>query len=91
MAEKYGEIPPRFTKQWWDYVWYYYKWHIIITVIAVIIAAVTMVQCATRTKYDMNVIYAGHKSYSEEEITRLQEVVSEYITDKKCNVYASYV
>lgn len=81
MAEKYGEIPPRFTKQWWDYVWYYYKWHIIITVIAVIVAAVTMVQCATRTKYDMNVIYAGHKSYSEEEINRLQELVSEYITD----------
>lgn len=81
MAEKYGEIPPRFTKQWWDYVWYYYKWHIIITVLAVIIAAVTIVQCATRTRYDMTVVYAGHKNYSETEINRIQEILSEYISD----------
>lgn len=81
MAEKYGEIPPRFTKQWWDYVWYYYKWHITITVFAIIIASVTMVQCATRTRYDMTVVYAGHMNYSDDEIIRLQELLSEHITD----------
>ncbi len=81
MAEKYGEIPPRFTKQWWDYVWYYYKWHITITVFAIIIAAVTIVQCATRTRYDMTVVYAGHMNYSDDEVTRLQELLSEHITD----------
>lgn len=81
MAEKYGEIPPRFTKQWWDYVWYYYKWHITITVLAIIIASVTMVQCATRTRYDMTVVYAGHMNYSDDEIIRLQELLSEHITD----------
>lgn len=81
MAEKYGEIPKRFTKAWWDYCAYYYKWHVIITLAAVIIAAVTIVQCATRTRYDMTVVYAGHKNYSEEEISCMQEVLSEYITD----------
>lgn len=81
MAEKYGEIPPRFTRAWWEYVWYYYKWHVIITVTAVIVALVTIVQCASRTKYDMNVIYAGHKNYSETEINRMGEILSEYITD----------
>lgn len=81
MAEKYGEIPPRFTQKWWEYIWYYYKWHFIVTATAVIIAVVTIVQCATRTRYDMTVIYAGHKNYSDEEIVRLQEILSEFITD----------
>lgn len=81
MAEKYGEIPPRFTRAWWEYFWYYYKWHVIITVTAVVVALVTIVQCATRTKYDMTVVYAGHKNYSETEINRLQEILSERVSD----------
>ena len=52
MAEKYGEVPPKFTKKWWEYFWDYYKWHVIITVVAVLIASVTIVQCATRPKYE---------------------------------------
>lgn len=79
--EKYGEAPPRFTKKWWEYFWYYYKWHTIITVAAVIVAAVTIVQCAAREKYDMNIVYAGHMHYSEEEITRAEELFSQYVTD----------
>ena len=34
MAEKYGTVPPKYTAKWWQYIWDYYKWHIIITVIA---------------------------------------------------------
>ena len=81
MAEKYGEVPPKFTKKWWEYFWDYYKWHVIITVVAVLIASVTIVQCATRPKYDMNVVYAGHMNYSEEEINKLKEIISERISD----------
>lgn len=81
MAEKYGEIPFRFTAAWWEYFWYYYKWRVIITAAALLIAAVTIVQCATRAKYDMNIIYAGHMSYSENEIAHAQEIFSRYVTD----------
>lgn len=81
MAEKYGEIPPKFTKQWWEYFWEYYKWHVIITAVAVIIAAVTIVQCATREKYDMTVVYAGHMNYSEGETERLKSLMEECISD----------
>ena len=48
MAEKYGEVPPKFTKKWWEYFWDYYKWHVIITVVAVLIASVT--QCFGASK-----------------------------------------
>lgn len=85
MAEKYGEIPPKFTKQWWEYFWEYYKWHVIITVAAVIIAAVTIVQCATREKYDMTVVYAGHMNYSEGEIQRFKSLMEECISDIDSN------
>ena len=68
-------------KKWWEYFWDYYKWHVIITVVAVLIASVTIVQCATRPKYDMNVVYAGHMNYSEEEINNLKEIISEHISD----------
>ncbi len=81
MAEKYGEIPPKFTKQWWEYFWEYYKWHVIITAAAVIIAVVTIVQCATRETYDMTVVYAGHMNYSEGETERLQSLMEECISD----------
>lgn len=81
MSEKYGEVPPKFTKKWWEYFWDYYKWHVIITAAAVLIASVTIVQCATRPKYDMNVVYAGHMNYSEEEINKLKNIISERISD----------
>lgn len=79
--EKYGEIPPKFTKKWWEYFWYYYKWHTIITVTALIIALVTIVQCANREKYDMNIVYAGHMNYGDEEISRARALFSQYVTD----------
>lgn len=79
--EKYGEIPPKFTKEWWDYFWYYYKWRVIIIAAAIIIAAVTIVQCANRPRYDMTVVYAGHKNYSETEKEKLTEILEEYISD----------
>ena len=25
MAEKYGDMPKRFTKKWWEYFWDYYN------------------------------------------------------------------
>lgn len=81
MAEKYGTVPPRFTKDWWEYFWDYYKWRVIITVVVLIIVAVTIVQCATQPKYDMNMIYSGHMNYSEGEINKVQDILAEYITD----------
>lgn len=81
MAEKYGTVPPKYTAKWWQYIWDYYKWHIIITVVALLVASVTIVQCATRPKYDMNVVYAGHKNYTEREAEDIENLVAQYITD----------
>lgn len=81
MAEKYGTVPPRWTKEWWEYFWYYYKWRVIIIAFAVICVAFTSVQCAMKEKYDLNITYAGHKIYTEEAIESLRDGVKEYIDD----------
>lgn len=81
MAEKYGVIPPKFTKAWWSYFWDYYKWHVIATLFAVMCIAVTAVQCATSTKYDLTVTYAGNKLFTDEEQTKLQTALAPFIED----------
>lgn len=81
MAEKYGTIPPKWTKEWWEYFWYYYKWHTIITAFAVLFVAVTVVQCATKPQYDITMTYAGHKLYSDGEMSRMAEGLEQYIDD----------
>lgn len=81
MAEKYGTIPDKWTKDWWEYFWYYYKWRVIIIAFAVLCVVFTVAQCAMRKKYDLTVTYAGHMMYSEEEINRLTAGISECIDD----------
>lgn len=66
MAEKYGTVPPKFTKSWWEYFWMYYKWHTIAIVFVIFALVVTVYQSATAPKYDLTVMYAGTKAYSEE-------------------------
>lgn len=79
--EKYGEVPQKWTKKWWEYFWDYYKWHVIITAVALLITAVTVVQCVTREKYDANIVYAGHTNYAEETIANIEASFAEHMTD----------
>ena len=39
--------------------WYHYKWHTIVAIFVLIVVTVCTVQCATNTKYDVQVLYAG--------------------------------
>lgn len=81
MAEKYGEIPPRFTKKWWEHFWEYYRWHVIITAVAVLIAIVTIIQCSSRVKYDLVMVYAGHGDMSETSQDKLRSLAMDYTDD----------
>lgn len=53
--EVYGEKPQKFTKEWWSYIWLYYKWHIIGACVAIFMIVTTLHECATRTKYDLQI------------------------------------
>lgn len=79
--EKYGEIPKRFTKAWWEYFWDYYKWHTLGTLFAILLIAITCVQCATRVKYDIYVTYVGNMMFVDETIQKLRDELSQHIED----------
>lgn len=81
MAEKYGEVPKLFTKEWWEYFWDYYKWHTIAILSILLIAVVTIFQQATQPKYEFNVSYSADLSVFDESELALEKKMSEFVTD----------
>ncbi len=81
MAEKYGTIPPKFTRAWFEYVWTYYKWHIIGPIAVIVFAAVTLYQCTHRPQYDSEIIYAGHVVFSQRQLEEIPVGLAQYVDD----------
>lgn len=81
MAEKYGEVPKLFTKEWWEYFWDYYKWHTIAILSILLIAGVTIYHQVTQPKYEFNVSYSADLSISDESELALEKKMSEFVTD----------
>lgn len=80
--EKYGTIPDKFTKEWWDYIWYYYKWHFCGIALALFLIILTAAQCASRIDYDAEINYIGSKYYNNEEtIEKMCADLGENISD----------
>lgn len=48
-----------FTKAWWSNAWYYYKWHIVGVVAAILAIGLFLVECATTVKPDFTITYMG--------------------------------
>ena len=71
MAEHYGVVPKRFTKEWWPYFWMYYKWHTIGIAAALVLIVFTVHQCAVQPQYDFMVTYAGHQFFAQEQTDSL--------------------
>lgn len=81
MAERYGTIPQKFTKEWWEYFWMYYKWHTISIFFAVVIIGFSVYSTITAEKYDLTLTYAGGSHYSEETIQKLEDTLSPLCKD----------
>lgn len=79
--EKYGTIPPKFTKAWWEYFWEYYKIHTIAAAAIVAIVGSTAYQCATQTKYDLNVAQIGVFLVSEEQQNALTDQLASRVDE----------
>jgi len=57
--EKYGVVPPKFSKEWWPYFWEYYKIHTIAAATAAVLIGTTAVQCVNQPSYDLNILYVN--------------------------------
>lgn len=79
--EKYGEIPKKFTAKWFEYIWEYYKWHIIVVVAVIIAGVYTWYSIANRTIYDLTVCFAGDNIISERAEKKLTDALAAEIED----------
>ncbi|MDD6736274.1 MAG: hypothetical protein PUE13_08205 [Clostridiales bacterium] len=79
--EVYGTKPKMFTKAWWGYFWYYYKWHTLAAAFVLTVIITGVVQCATDVKYDLQVDYVVDGILSDEQKTALEQLMCENIGD----------
>ncbi len=89
MAEQFM-LPKAFTKEWYKYIWDYYKWYIIVGIFAIILAAITIVQSCTAIKYDTMINFVASVTISQEEADNLAQKCAENSDDlnnnKKVNI-----
>ncbi len=93
--EVYGTKPPRFTKEWWEYFWDYYKWHTIGTVIVLIIIVTTIVDSVNKVKYDLSTTFIAPIILTEETEQALTNLMEDNIDDasgnKKNEAFLTYL
>ena len=71
--EKYGEVPRRFTKAWWEHFWYYYKWHTFGVIFVAVMIAISCTECAMRDKYDVTITYAGEMVFMPQTVEKIRD------------------
>ncbi len=79
--ERYGEKPKRFTREWFEYVWEYYKIHIIVTILVIAAVVYTWVSIATRPYYDLYVCFAGEAFLEDSAKEALSMELKNYAED----------
>ena len=85
MAEKYGTIPKRFTKEWWSYFWEYYKIHTIVTIVLVAALSVTVYEKVTAPKYDLTLGYVGSQTIDIEKEDEIIKAFTDLTPDVNGN------
>ncbi len=71
----------RFSKEWWQNLWFYYKWYFFIGVIATAIIVGVTVDNLTRIKPDICILFSGDFVLLEEDSAILKERIESTITD----------
>lgn len=80
MAERF-EIPKRFSREWWEYMWDCYNWHFIITAVIVFFVCLMGYKMTHKTTYDMRIIAAGNFQITYEQEDEYCRLVKESVKD----------
>lgn len=81
MAEKYGTIPKRFTKKWWEYFWDYYKIHVIVVVCIILAVVITVKQIMDRPKYDFEITYSAENGLTDDIVENIKNAIKPMVDD----------
>lgn len=71
----------KFSKEWWKNFWFYYKWHLIIGVIAIVLVVGTIIDKAKQVKPDIHILFSGDYTLTTEDEATLKERFEASITD----------
>ncbi len=72
MAEQFT-LPKIFSKEWFSYVWDYYKYHILVGIVVIILAVITMVEIATTVKFDANINFVSTSVITQENANKITD------------------
>lgn len=81
MAEKYGEIPKKFTDKWWSYFWTYYKWWVIIPLVLILVVASLLRSIWQMESYDLTLTYAGPHFFPNNHVKQISEELGKLCDD----------
>ena len=74
-------IVPKTPKEKWDNFWFQYKWYVVAITAVTVVLAVLITQCATRTKYDMEVVYFTYTAALDEQTNAVAKYIAGYTED----------
>ena len=84
MAEKVV-VPKAFTKEWYEYIWDYYKYHILVGIFTIVFLTVVITQMINTVKYDANINLITTGILTEEKEEKLAYFCSENSEDVNQN------
>lgn len=73
-------VPNTFSEKTKNF-WYHYKLHTLLTAFIVIVLAITITQCATREKYDLEVMYFAYTPAIDVEMDKVEQYLEGFTTD----------
>ena len=73
MAERYGEIPKKFTGKWWSYFWAYYKWWVIVPAVLIVVVACLLTSIWKMERYDVTLTYAGPHFFPNNHVKQISD------------------
>ena len=79
--ERYGVKPERFTKAWFEYVWDYYKIHIIVGLVLLAAVIYTVIAITSRTEYDLFVCFSTNSQMSDQSKEKVIEELKKTVKD----------
>lgn len=80
MAEQFDK-PKAFSKDWFGYVWHYYKVHFINAAVAIALIVITVIEVINTVHYDANINIISTDTITSDMATKLSDTAAAYVMD----------
>lgn len=74
-------IVPKTAKEKRKNFWFHYKWHTIATIFTVAVLAILIAQCATKPKYDFEIVYFTYTPVIDFQLESTSDYFEKFIPD----------